>query len=67
MMNAPTKALIEVIGDSGFTVQLYGADGQDVIEAMNQRTGEMFVVRGDDLYLVVVELARQVGIELDDG
>lgn len=38
------------------------ADGQDVIEAMNQRTGEMFVVRGDDLYTAVVELARQVGI-----
>ena len=42
MMDTPTKALIEVIGDSGYTMQLYGADGQDVIEAVNQRRGEMF-------------------------
>lgn len=63
-MDAPTKALIEVIGDSGVTVQLYAANGQHVIEAVNQRTGEAFVVRGDDLYTVVVELAQQVGIEL---
>ena len=60
-MDAPTKALIEGIGDSGFTVQLCGVDGRDVIEAMNQRTGEAFVVRRDDLYLAVVELAQQVG------
>ena len=66
-MDAPTKALIETIGDSGFTVQLGASMGQHVIEAVNQRTGEAFVVRGDDLYLAVVELAQQVGIELEDG
>ena len=26
-MDAPTKALIEVIGDSGYTVQLHAANG----------------------------------------
>ncbi len=67
MMDPTTEALIEVIGDSGFTVQLHAADGQDLIEAVDQRTGEAFVVRGDDLYTAVVELARQVGIELEDG
>ncbi len=66
-MDAVTKAIIETIGAAGFTVQLYGQDGQNVVEAVNQETGETFVVRGDDLYLVVVELAQQCGIELEDG
>ncbi len=66
-MDAPTKALIEVIGDTGFTVQLHAAGGQDIVEAVSQRTGEAFVVRGDDLYTAVVELAQQVGIQLEDG
>ena len=66
-MDAPTKTLIEVIGDSGYTVQLHAATGQDIVEAVNQRTGEAFVVRGDDLYTAVVKLARQVGIEVEDG
>ncbi len=34
---------------------------------MNEETDETFVVRGDDLYDVVVELAQQCGIELEDG
>ncbi len=66
-MDAPTKAVIETIGATRFTVQLYAADDQQVIEAMSQRTGEAFVVRGDDLYTAAVELAQQVGIELEDG
>ncbi len=49
-LNAVTKAIIETIGAAGFTVQLYGKDGQNVVEAVNQETGEAFVVRGDDLY-----------------
>ncbi len=66
-MNAVTKAVVETIGAAGFTVQLYGKDGQSEVEAVNEETGEAFVVRGDDLYLVVVELAQQCGIELEDG
>ncbi len=60
-------AIIGTIGAAGFTVQLYGQDGQNVVEAVNEETDETFVVRGDDLYLVVVELAQQCGIELEDG
>ena len=66
-MNAVTKAIIETIGAAGFTVQLYGQDGQNVVEAVNEKTDETFVVRGEDLYEVVVELAQQCGIELEDG
>ncbi len=62
-LNAVTKA----IGAAGSTVQQYGQDGQNVVEAVNEETGETFVVRGDDLYEVVVELAQQCGIELEDG
>ena len=49
-MNAVTKAIIETIGGAGFTVQMYGKDGQNVVEAVNEETSETFVVRGDDLY-----------------
>ena len=66
-LNAVTKAVIETIGGAGFTVQLYGQDGQNVAEAVNKESGETFVVRGDELYLVVVELSQQCGIELEDG
>ena len=66
-MNAVTRAIIETIGAAGFTVQLYGQDGLNVVEAVNETTDETFVVRGDDLYLVAVELAQQCGIELEDG
>ena len=46
-MDAVTKAIIETIGAAGFTVQLYGQDGQNVVEAVNEATDETFVVRGD--------------------
>ncbi len=48
-VNAVTKAIIETIGAAGFTVQLHGKDGQNVVEAVNEETDETFVVRGDDL------------------
>ena len=66
-MNAVTKTIIETMGAAGYTVQLYGKGGQNVVEAVNEETEETFVVRGDDLYGVVVELAQQCGIELEDG
>ncbi len=67
-MNATTKAVLETIGDTGYTV-MTGADrhGNAVVEATDDHTGEKFVVRTDDLYTAVVELAQQVGIELEDG
>ena len=41
-------------------------DGQSVVEAVNEETGETLVVRGDHLYEVVIEPASQRGIELED-
>ncbi len=66
-MNAVAKAVIETIGDAGFVVEIGYTVGQPVVVAVNENTGERFVVRGEDLYEAVVELAEQVGIKLDDG
>lgn len=67
-MDAPTKALIEVIGDSGYTVMVGAdSDGNSVIEATDEKSGEHFVVRAATLYKAVVELAEQIGIDLEDG
>ena len=66
-MDAVTKALTETIGAAGFAVQLGASKGHHVVEAVNEQTGERFVVRGEDLYLTVVELAGQVGLELEEG
>jgi hypothetical protein len=66
-MNPPTKALIETIGTAGCDVQLRTDNSLHVVEAAGVRTRETFVVTGDDLYTVVVELAQQCGIELEDG
>ena len=38
-----------------------------VVTAVSQATGETFVVRAAELYPAVVELAVQVGIEVEDG
>ncbi len=67
MIDPPTKATIATIRAAGFDVQVNTADGLHAVEAVDQRSGETFVVRGDDLYTVAVELAQQVGIELEDG
>ena len=66
-MDAVTKSVLEVIGDAGFAVMLGHVNELHVIEATAQDTGELFVVTGDDLYTTAVELAEQVGIELEDG
>lgn len=66
-MDTATKALIELVGDNGYRVEIGCTDGQPVVVAVDERTGERFVVRGDDLYETVCELAVQVGIALEDG
>ena len=66
-MDPVTKSVIETIGDAGFAVMLSHVNGLHVIEATAQDTGELFVVTGDDLYATAIELAEQVGIELEDG
>ena len=40
---------------------------QITIEAIDQKTGERFIVRYSNLYDGSVELAQQVEIELQDG
>ena len=66
-MDPVTKVVVETIGDAGYRVDI-GADGHgtNVVTAV-AADGERFVVRGPDLYLMVVELAQQVGIDLEDG
>jgi len=67
-MDTTTKALIETIGNAGYSVMTgKDGDGNTVTEATDQTTSERFVVRADDLYTAVVELAQQVGIDLEDG
>jgi len=44
-----------------------GDDGQHAVKTVAENTGEIFVVRGPDLYDAACELAGQVGIELEDG
>lgn len=61
MTDPPTKALIETIRAAGFDVQVNTANGCHVVEAADRKTGETFVVWGDDLYRAVVELAQQLG------
>lgn len=61
-MDSITKSLIEVIGDGGYDIQI----GSNTIEAIDQKTGERFIVRCSNLYDGSVELAQQVGIELED-
>jgi hypothetical protein len=67
-MDATKKAIIETIGNAGYAV-MTGADssGNSVVEATELTTGETFIVRADDLYTAVVELAQQVGLDLEDG
>ena len=59
-MDATSKALIETIGNVGYIVVLSVDDaGRHIIEATDDQAGECFVVRGDDLYTVAVEVAEQ--------
>ena len=65
-MDPTTKALIEIIGAAGYVVSIEAdASKNMVVEAVNLDTDEEFTVRGEGLYLTAVELAVQVGIELE--
>ncbi len=67
-MDPVTKVLVETVGDAGYRVDIAGdGQGEYVVTAVAHRGGERFVVRGVDLYEAVVELAGQIGIELEDG
>ena len=66
-MDPVTKSVIEVVGTAGFAVTLGHDDGLHVIEATEIDSGDLFRVTGDDLQATAIELAEQVGIELEDG
>ena len=66
-MTHTTRLLIEHVGAMGYTMTMAHADGQDVVEAINDKTGERFVTRAVDLYEATCEVAAMVGIELEDG
>ena len=65
MMDSVSKAVLETNGAAGFDVRV----GADNVTAINQKTGERFMVRftAEHFYGAVVELAQQVGIDLEDG
>lgn len=65
-MDAVTKALIETIGGAGYAVVVGGANWYPCVEAIDGRTGERFIVRGADVHSAAVELAEQIGIDLED-
>ena len=62
-----TKVVLETIRDCGHAVTLT----ETTVTAIDSKTGERFIVRFDldknALYDAVVELAQDVGIDLEDG
>ena len=67
VMDAVAKAILETVGAAGYVVSVSTAEGLPAVEAVSEGTGERFVVRAPDLCAAAVELAQQVGIELEDG
>mgnify|MGYP006908235693 CR=1 FL=1 len=64
MIDDPTtRAVLKVIADAGFNLDI----GETQITATSQETGERFIVKGNDHYSLALELACQVGIDLEDG
>ena len=64
-MDPVTKAILETIGNTGYTVTIEAGR----LTAVDEQSGERFIVRHGrkDFYDAVVELAQRVGIELEDG
>ncbi len=67
-----TAALLDTIRGAGFHVGWTQAiterlEHRYVVNAVDARTGESFTVAGPEEYDALVELAGQVGIELEDG
>ena len=59
---------IETIGNAGYSVTMgVNSNGNSVAESTDEANGEKFIIRADELYSAVIELAQQVGIELEDG
>ena len=65
-LDPTTRALLEVIGQAGYTTTVARLDGIYHVTAIDP-AGERWRVSGDDLYQVACELAGQVGVALGDG
>lgn len=64
MIDDPNVArILRLISKNDYLV----AVDADSMTATHGRTGEMFMVRGDDPLTMAAELAGQVGIDLMDG
>ena len=67
-----TVAVLDTIRDAGFhlgearALMWYGSV-RSLVSATDARTGEAFTVTAPTEYETAVELAQQVGIELEDG
>ena len=74
-MHSPyvTQAILDTIRDAGFhigeTVVLSLKDGhaRQVANAVDAKTGESFTVMAPTMYEAAVELAEQVGFDLQDA
>lgn len=65
--DALTNTILRSIAALGFTVTFRTtADGHQ-FDAVHRETGERHTARGDDPYRCACELAKQVGIDLEDG
>ena len=67
MMDPTTKALIETTGAAGYVIHLdHAGNGTMAVTAIDEKTGERWVVRDADLYAAVVQVAEKVGIDLHE-
>ena len=63
-----SKAILETIGGAGYRVTVCEETaGGCTVMAVGIETGQTKIVQARDLYEATVELAFQLGIELEDG
>ena len=63
-----TKGAVDTIASAGFTVTIDETpDGTWIVQAVSEKTEEQSVVEADDSYAAAVELARQLGVPLDNN
>jgi hypothetical protein len=65
MPDRTDKLILEHIGSLGYAITITAG----CVEAVHERTGELHRVRFDDgdRYKAACQLAKLVGVELDDG
>lgn len=65
-LDPPTRATLAVIADAGYVVNIRQDAGLYVATA-TRPDGQVWIARAPDPYTAAVELAGQVGIDLEDG